>query len=132
MAAGRAIAARHAGWMRWPEMSRSTLAEWRLPDSAIWVLMGGLGLLLSGLDGWAASAWTLLVVTTLGYCLQGIAVVESLLLARGVSPSIIALTLLFVFVMALPVFVLSTACVGLSDIWLDYRRLEEDRGASQS
>jgi hypothetical protein len=55
---------------------------------------------------------------------QGIAVVESLLLARGVPPSIIVLTMLFVFALAMPVFVLTALAVGLSDVWLDYRRLE--------
>jgi hypothetical protein len=55
---------------------------------------------------------------------QGVAVVESLLLARGVPPSIIALTFVFVFAMAAPVFLLGAVCVGLSDVWLDYRRIE--------
>jgi len=32
--------------------------------------------------------------------------------------------MLFVFCVAMPVFVLTTAAVGLSDVWLDYRRLE--------
>jgi len=48
----------------------------------------------------------------------------ALLLARGVPPSIIALTFVFVFAMAAPVFLLGAVCVGLSDIWLDYRRIE--------
>ncbi len=32
--------------------------------------------------------------------------------------------MVFVFAFALPVFVLATVAVGLSDVWLDYRRLE--------
>jgi hypothetical protein len=74
---------------------------------------------------WAPTAWTLLLNAGLGYCVQGIAVVESLLLARGVPSPIIVLTMLFVFAVAMPiVFMLTTAAVGLSDVWLDYRRLE--------
>ena len=99
-------------------------ADWRLPDGAIWLLLIGLGLMVSGLAGWGPTAWTLLAVTGLGYCAQGIAVVESVLLARGLSPSIIALTMFFVFLMAAPVFVVATVSVGLSDVWLDIRRLE--------
>jgi len=41
---------------------------------------------------------------------------------------LIALTLLFVFAVALPVFVLAAAAMGLSDAWLDFRRLEPASG----
>jgi len=124
VAAGRALASRVTGPLRWPDLTRGRLMEWRLPDGALWTFLAGLGLLVSPWAAWAPTAWTLLLNTGLGYCVQGIAVVESLLLARGVPPSIIVLTMLFVFLIAMPVFVLTTAAVGLSDVWLDYRRLE--------
>jgi len=122
--AGRDLSSRVASRLRWPDLSRARFIDWRLPDGAIWLLIAGLALALGGARPWTPTAWTLLIVPGLGYCAQGIAVVESLLLLRGVSPSIITLTLLFIFVMALPVFVLATTCIGLSDVWLDYRRLE--------
>lgn len=122
--AGRVIAAHVADRVHWPDLSRARFSEWRLPDGAIWLFLAGLGLLLADLKPWAPTAATLLIVPALGYCAQGIAVVESLLLLRGVPPSIITLTLLFVFIMAFPVFILTTVCVGISDVWLDYRRLE--------
>jgi hypothetical protein len=122
--AGRVIAAQIADRIHWPDLSRARFTDWRLPDGAIWLFLAGLALLLASLEPWRPTAATLLIVPALGYCAQGIAVVESLLLLRGVPPSIITLTLLFVFVMAFPVFVLTTVCVGLSDVWLDYRRLE--------
>ncbi|TMQ71413.1 MAG: DUF2232 domain-containing protein [Candidatus Eisenbacteria bacterium] len=122
--AGRVVAAQVADRIHWPDLSRARFSEWRLPDGAIWLFLAGMGLLLAGLKPWAPTAATLLIVPGLGYCAQGIAVVESLLLLRGVPPSIISLTLLFVFIMAFPVFILTTVCVGLSDVWLDYRRLE--------
>lgn len=122
--AGRVVAAQVADRLQWPDLSRARFAEWRLPDGAIWLFLGGLALVLAALEPWAPTAATLMIVPGLGYCVQGIAVVESLLLLRGVPPSIITLTLLFVFIMALPVFILTTVCVGLSDVWLDYRRLE--------
>ena len=122
--AGRVIAASIADRIHWPDLSRARFSEWRLPDGAIWLFLSGLGLLLADLKPWTPTATTLLIVPALGYCAQGIAVVESLLLLRGVPPSIITLTLLFVFIMAFPVFILTTVCVGISDVWLDYRRLE--------
>lgn len=122
--AGRGLASRLADRMRWPELSPGRLVEWRLPDSALWLMLLGMALLVAGWNTGAPSAWTLLVNLGLGYCVQGVAVVESVLLARGVPASIIALTFVFVFAMAAPVFLLGAACVGLSDVWLDYRRLE--------
>jgi hypothetical protein len=121
---GRGLASRLAHRLRWPDLSPARLVDWRLPDGALWLLLLGLGLLVARWSMWSASGWTLLINLGLGYCVQGVAVVESLLLARGVPPSIIALTFVFVFAMATPVFLLATVCVGVSDVWLDYRRLE--------
>ena len=121
---GRALASRVAHGFHWPPLSRARLADWRLPDGAIWVFLIGLGLLVAGWAPWAPTAWTLMLSAGLGFCIQGIAVVESLLLARGVPPSIILLSMLFVLALAMPVFLLTTAALGLSDVWLDYRRLE--------
>jgi len=122
--AGRDLSSRIASRLRWPHLSRSRFTEWRLPDGAVWILLAGLALVLTDFRAWLPTAWTLLIIPSLGYCVQGIAVVESLLLLRGMPSSIITLTLLFVSVMALPVFLLATACIGLSDVWLDFRRLE--------
>ena len=122
--AGRALASRLAGALRWPELSRASLREWRLPDGALWTFIAGLGLLVSPWSAWGPTAWTLLINSGLGFCVQGVAVVESLMLARGVPPSLILLSMVFVCTVAMPVFVLTTAALGLSDVWLDYRRLE--------
>ncbi|NOT35214.1 MAG: DUF2232 domain-containing protein [Candidatus Eisenbacteria bacterium] len=130
--AGRVIAGRAAAWIRWPPLSDHPFANWRLPDGALWLFLAGLGLVLLGRPELMPTAWTLLAVPGIGFCLQGVAVVESLLLARGVPHAIIALTLLFVFVMALPVFLMTSACLGLSDVWLDFRRLESDVEAEPS
>ncbi len=122
--AGRALGARIAGALRWPPLSRAPLVRWRLPDGAVWVFLLGLGLLVAQSGPWAPTGWTLLLNASLGFGVQGIAVVESLLLARGVPPSIIVLTLVFVSTFALPVFLIAAVAVGLGDVWLDFRRLE--------
>jgi uncharacterized protein YybS (DUF2232 family) len=124
VASGRALASRIASWLRWPALRRGALRDWRLPDGALWTLILGLGLMLAPWSAWAPTAWTLLLVSGLGFCVQGVVVVESLMLARGMPLSIVVLTLLFVLTMALAVFVITTAAVGLSDVWLDFRRLE--------
>ena len=124
VAAGRSLSGWMTGVLRWPPLSRARLKGWRLPDGAVWLLLLGLALLVLQWSAWAPTAWTLILNTGLAYCVQGIAVVESLLLARGVPPSIIVVTMVFVFALAFPVFVLTTVAVGLSDVWLDYRRIE--------
>lgn len=122
--AGRALSSRAASLMRWPPPSRLRLHEWRLPDAVLWIFLLGLALLVTPWAAWMPTGWTLLINAGLGFCVQGIAVVESVLLARGVPSSIIALTMLFMLTVAMPVFVVASAAVGLSDVWLDYRRIE--------
>lgn len=122
--AGRALASRLGRVMGWPSLTRARFRDWRLPDGAVWLFLAGLALLMTPWPSWAPTGWTLLINSGLAYCVQGVAVVESLLLARGVPPSIVLLTMLFVFTVALPVFLLTTAALGISDVWLDYRRLE--------
>ena len=130
--AGRTLAARAAQVMRWPPTSRASLSRWRLPDGAVWLLIAGLALLLMPWPAWSATGWTLLLSAALGFGVQGIAVVESLLLARGVPLSVIVITLLFMSTVALPAFALAAVAVGLSDAWLDFRKLEPASQAEDS
>jgi hypothetical protein len=124
VAAGRSLSARIAALLRWPALSRTRLSAWRLPDGALWLMLVGLAVLVAQWTAWKPTGWTLLLNTGLGFCVQGIAVVESWFLARGVPPAIIVVTMLFVFGVATPLFMLTAAAVGLSDVWLDYRRIE--------
>jgi hypothetical protein len=122
--AGRALGGRVAASLRWPPLSRAALMRWRLPDGALWLLIAGLALVVAQWPGWNITGWTLLLNAALGFGVQGIAVVESLLLARGIPVSIIALMFVVVSIAALPVFLLAAVAVGLSDVWLDFRSLE--------
>jgi hypothetical protein len=124
VAAGRALAARLATVLGWPELSRSPLRAWRLPDATLTLLLLGLGLVVFADRAWQPGAWTLLVHAALGYSVQGIAVVESVLLSRGIPPVFVTLTLVFVIAVSLLWVLPVVALVGLSDVWLDYRRLE--------
>lgn len=122
--AGRSLSARAAGILHWPPLSRAGRRTLRLPDGALWILLIGVALWLSPWRSWDPTAWTLIINGALAFCVQGVAVVESLLLARGLPPSLIVLTMVFVFAMAWPMFMVVTAAVGISDVWLDYRRIE--------
>ncbi len=122
--AGRALAARFATVLGWPPLSRSPLFLWRLPDAALVPLIVGIALLVFTGPVMQPSAATLLMVSVLGYSVQGVAVVESLLLSRGMPPVFVALTVLFVIAVSLLWILPAVAVVGLSDVWLDYRKLE--------
>jgi hypothetical protein len=124
MAAGRSLAARLAAWRGWPPLSSAPLSGWRLPDAALAPLIAGLAIAVFATPQWWPGAALLLAQSALGYSLQGLAVAHSILLARGVAPAFIVLLMVFLFVFTLPVFLPSAALLGLSDVWLDYRRLE--------
>ena len=124
VAAGRALASRLAEALHWPRLSRASLRDWRLPDAAVWTLIAGLALLLTPWSSWRPTGWTLLLGAGLGYCAQGIAVAGGLFLARGVPGPVTVLTMLFLLLILNVYFVLGAAMLGLSDVWLDYRRLE--------
>lgn len=124
VSAGRTLAARMTSVLGWPELSRSPLRAWRLPDAALAPLLVGLALVVFGGRGWHPAAAVLLVHAALGYSVQGIAVVESVLRSRGMPPAFVTLTLVFVIALSLFWALPALAVVGLSDVWLDYRRLE--------
>ncbi len=122
--AGRALAARAANGLGWPALSRAPLAAWRLPDGALVPLLAGIAIALFAGAMWKPGAALLLTQSVLGYSVQGIAVTQSLLLSRGVPPTLVLLLLVFLLGLTLPVFLPSLALLGLSDVWLDFRRLE--------
>ena len=122
--AGRALAARAAAWRGWPPLSRAAFTAWRLPDGALVPLLAGIALALFAGETWRPGAALLLVQSVLGYSVQGLAVAQTVLLERGVPPVFFLLLMLFLFAFTLPVFLPSLALLGLSDVWLDHRRLE--------
>lgn len=124
VAAGRALAGRAATGLGWPPLQRMRFGDWRLPDPAIWTFLAGMSLLLAPWPAVSPTGWTLLINTGIGFCFQGIAIVESLMLARGIPLPVIVVTLTFVFLIAWPLFVMTAAVLGLSDVWLDFRRME--------
>jgi hypothetical protein len=72
---------------------------------------------------WYPGAVFLLVQSGLGYSVQGIAVGRSLLSAHNARPFTMFMILL-VFLITMPVCLITLALIGLSDVWLDHRRLE--------
>lgn len=121
---GRALAARTASALGWPRLSRNSFLEWRLPDMALLPLIAGLAIVLFAPTAWRPLATPLLLYSMLGYSLQGIASIIVLLSSRGMPTRLVYLMLSILFVLTMPVFLVSLAFVGLTDAWFDFRRLE--------
>ena len=124
VAAGRSLAARGAAWRGWPALSSAPVSGWRLPDGALVPLLAGLALALLPGSLWKPGAALLLTQSVLGYSVQGFAVAYSVLVARGMAPAFALPLLVILLVFTLLVSLPSVALLGLSDVWLDYRRLE--------
>jgi hypothetical protein len=102
------------------EKALRPLRDFRFPDSLIWVLIVGIGLMLLPLDGLAERAGSnLLAFMGALYALRGAAV---LLVLGGGAPGPLGALLMGVAVIVLyPIVMAATFLVGLSDTWLDIR-----------
>jgi hypothetical protein len=128
VAVGRGMAARLAERLGWPPLSRDPFLRLRLPDAALAALLAGLALALLAGSGFRGAAVALLVPVVLGYGLQGLAVLSSLMLSRGVPPAFAALLMFGMFALTTLAFLPSLALVGLADAWLDLRKLDPPGG----
>lgn len=102
------------------------LREFRFNDTLVWLLIGGLVLLLLPLDAPGTRAGTnLLVFMAALYALRGVAVLAALLGSPGVLATVIGAILVLLLY---PLVLTFAAVVGLTDTWLDIRR-RRDAGA---
>ncbi len=97
------------------------LPEFRFPDGLLWVLIGGLALLVLPLDAWSVRLGSNLVFFMGAlYALRGLAVVAALVLGMGAQlPALIALSV--VGLLLYPIVVAGTLLLGVTDTWLDLR-----------
>lgn len=115
--AGRTLGRTRIGW-RFGSFSRC-----RLPFYLVWVLVVGLGLMLTRrpeLSGWGLN---LALLAALILSIQGIAV-QVFVIGRMLSPvgRLVFWTLMGVFFP--PLVVASGVILGVADQWLDFRRLD--------
>lgn len=124
------LAALGVAWMVYRAMGRQgeplgRLSEFRFPDGLVWVLIGGLALLvlpLAGAAGWATRLGSNLVFFMGAlYALRGLAVLVAVILAL-VGPQVPVLVVLGVVgVILYPIVVAGTLLLGVTDTWLDLR-----------
>jgi hypothetical protein len=107
------------------------LAEFRFPDVLLWVLIGGMALLVAPLGEWGPRLGSNLVFFMGAlYALRGLAVVVALVLALVGTQLPVLIALGLVGVLLYPIMVAGTLLLGVTDTWLDLRsgRVENDEG----
>jgi hypothetical protein len=116
------LARRTANASGHPLVPTEPFARFRLPEGAIWVLLLALAMVALRRPELSPPGVNLALIVGLGYCLQGIAVLDFALLARGLPPGIIWILFFFVVLFAVPLLAVTSTGLGLADVWLDLRR----------
>lgn len=102
------------------QISGTPFAAWRLPSVLIWILIAAGFSLLAPLEAVSLVGRNLLVVLLPLYFFQGMAVVNSFL-QKKTYPSLVKglIYLLLLILNPLPIII---TCVGVFDLWIDFRR----------
>ena len=118
------IAALAVAWWLYVRMAHGSdqgllpLREFRFNDQLVWLLIGGLGLLMVGGEGLKRAGSNAIVFMSALYALRGAAVV----LFFGGGHSVVGMILLLLaLVFAAPVMVVGAFVIGVGDTWLDVR-----------
>jgi hypothetical protein len=131
VALGTLLARRAARAMGRPLAAGQPFVRFRLPEGAVWLLLLGLGFAAARRPELVPAGVNLTLCVGLGYCLQGMAVIDFAMLARGFPAGMIWILFLFVTFFALPVLVATATGLGVADIWLDLRRRVADSGGEE-
>jgi hypothetical protein len=98
------------------------LSEFRFPDPLVWVLIGGLALMLLPAAEWAPRLGLNLVVFMGAlYSLRGLGVMVDLVVAMVGSNVAVLVVLAVVALLLYPILVAGTVLLGVTDTWLDLR-----------
>jgi len=95
---------------------------WRPWEELIWVMIGALGLSLLGVSWLADLALNVVVVMSVIYAAQGLAVLRFFSRRHGV-PKALELPFYIALLLLPGLSIISLAFVGLLDTWFDWRRL---------
>jgi len=111
------------------------LPDFRFPDAWVWVLIGGLVLLLAPFgDGGSRLGSNLVFFMGTLYALRGLAVLVALIAATVGSQVVPLLVLGLIGLILYPIVIAGTLLLGVTDTWLDLRsgRREVNDGGRRS
>lgn len=117
-----------------------TLRYARVPDRLIWMVITGLAIIVaswvSGVGTYAPAGWNLALVGGFLYSIQGIGLIQHLLHLRGVSPQgerwVLTVALIAFFIPGMNVLVAGgLPLLGMSELWIDYRRGDRYEGHTE-
>ena len=98
-------------------------AEEAVPDHCVWAAIGAGVLLASRQDRLEAAGLNLLLVLMPLYAIQGLAVFRHFFQRIGV-PRLLQVVSFALFAMQ-PLLLVAVSCVGLSDLWIDFRKIRQ-------
>jgi uncharacterized protein YybS (DUF2232 family) len=94
-----------------------------VPDHCVWAAIGAGVLLASRQDRLEAVGLNLLLVLMPLYAIQGLAVFRHFFMRVGV-PRLLQVVSFTLFAMQ-PLLLVAVSCVGLSDLWIDFRKIRQ-------
>ncbi len=117
-----------------------TLRRARVPDRLVWMVIGGLAVVvatwITGAGRFAPVGWNFLLVGGFLFAIQGIGLIQHLLHLRGVGAYgerwVLTLVLVGLFIPGVNVLVAGALpLLGISELWIDYRRGERYEGNTE-
>lgn len=98
-------------------------AEEAVPDHLVWAVIAGGLMLLSGSDALASVGLNLLIVLVALYAIQGLAVLRHFFQKVRVPRTLQGVS--FGLFVVQPLLLIAVACLGLSDLWVDFRKIRQ-------
>jgi hypothetical protein len=117
MAVGNRMLHKNVGTGPWPEFRL-----WSLPEKVIWVFIGAAILFVLPFESGRILGLNILMLSTLLYCFQGLAIL--LFLFSKWSVPLLLRTLIYVLLFFQSFGVILLAILGVADVWLDVRKLK--------
>ncbi|HEV8309491.1 MAG TPA: DUF2232 domain-containing protein [Methylomirabilota bacterium] len=96
-------------------------AEEAVPDHLVWAVIGGGFLLVSQHDPFVPAGLNILIVLAPLYAIQGLAILRHFFQKARISRPLQGVS--FGLFAVQPLLLIAAACLGLSDLWVDFRRI---------
>lgn len=117
MAIGNRLLYFHYKSSPWPE-----IRQWQLPDRFIWFLIVAVTLAMLPVGTTRILGFNLVIVAAVIYSLQGFSILLSFF-DKWKLPLMFRVVVFIILLMQSPLLALSLIGLGVSDIWVDYRKI---------